>query len=67
MAMKAALYGSKCTRRQSHRILEGMTIAGHAVGANKGYAYIEVNTHWLSNGLKQPSKPPKTRVLGKIY
>ena len=43
MAMKAipgAFMDRSVLEGNPHRVLEGMAIAGYAIGANKGYAYI---------------------------
>jgi NADH:ubiquinone oxidoreductase subunit F (NADH-binding) len=32
------------------RVLEGMTIAAYAIGANEGYVYSAPSTRWRSSG-----------------
>ena len=54
-------YESQCPEDYPFRVLEGMTIAAYAIGANQGYVYVRADIHWLLNGLKRLFAAPATR------
>ncbi|MEZ5197391.1 MAG: hypothetical protein R2764_13650 [Bacteroidales bacterium] len=37
-----------------HRLIEGMAIAEHGIGASKAYVYIRAEYHWLLRGCVSP-------------
>ena len=45
-----------------HAVIEGMAIAGYAIGASKGYVYLRAEYPWLWPDWKRPLKMPRKWV-----